>query len=277
MKVLFFALSVLFPPSLLAQVTMKDGKILVNSELLCHYQEGERKANDAKHHSSPVFSQISEDFRDVYFTAPADGFTAVAMEARVLAHARLAYLTHYYSIRFFATGHVINIAYKPLRMEAFVKDLASFGIFRNGSFSPDNIPALVQKWRARDGILEDEIINTGVSESYVSQGTESIQDSVVSNILVRNGNIYRGDSVIAHYKEGPPLDPRAFARHGNKTYYISDLSGKHIMVLSVGRHRSQVYALLVSNQQEFTFITPDKSEARLIRAATGFLMLLHAI
>jgi hypothetical protein len=261
-----------------AQVKLKGDRILANDTVYCYYREGESVPSDMQHHTS--LSVPSGDFKDRYFTAKADSFLALSMEAKILAHPRLAYLTYYYSIRFFTTGEEFNISYAPLRAEAFIKDLVKYGVFHQGYYQEDAARKLMKRWKTKVGVIEDKIVSEGVSKSYIRTGEQPTSDSLVQDIVISKGKIYSGDSIIATYKKGPPYDParsNTAVKSSLITYYVRDLSGKDVMVITVPALRSETFLLLLPEMEELKMITPDKSEEKLLRAAAGVLRLRKEI
>lgn len=259
-------------PALFAQqIRMKAGKVLAGSEVYCLYSEGQEKNDDLLLHTQEGLSPGS-DFKDIWFSNRTDSANVIAMEAKVLAHPRAAYLIYHYSIRFFPAGEVLNIRYRPLRSESFVKDLVKYRVFVNGSYNQAGALELIGHWRKKDDYLSDDWIASGVSTAYVQSGKEKVYDELVSNLSVLQGKIYRNDTLIARYHEGAPYNPGESAQ-GRKTYYVQTPEGLNLMVLTVPAARSVAFALMLPGKEKLELVTPDKSEEKLMRVAAGILIL----
>jgi|GEM_PF-6950042 len=256
-----------------AQAMMKNGVVWENGTKYCYYLEGPAKMNSMKHHAAPGMATVSKDFRDKYFLSKNDSFLAIAMEAKVLAHSRKAYLTYFYSIRSYVSGEEVHIAYHPLRVEAFANDLVKYKVFENGVYNDKGARMLMKKWRTKYEVVDSKLLETGVVTAWAKMGTEATEDSIAKEIVVQDGKIYFRDSLLGYYKAGAPLDPRRMNRVGLSTYYVQNLKGEHVIALTVPELRSVVFMRLMKTKEELQLVTADKTTERLVRAAAVVMLM----
>ena len=277
-KITMIVCLVCTPVSVSAQpdVVMKRGKVLVDGKQYCYYQEGQGRTSAQYLHVMDRSADVSPDFHNWYIFS-LDSQLVITIEARSIAHSKKAYLEHYYSIKFLPTGDVINSRFHPLRVESFVKDLVKFGVLKNGAYQHEAAAKVVQRWKVKPESIRDEYLAGGVTEPYVTVGKRAVQDSLVQDIKVEGGWIYKGDSIIATYREGPAYNPNEFMPTGRKTYYVRNNNGEDVLVVVAPNQRSQVFVMLLPEKEQVQFITPDKSEERLIRVATGLLLIRHKL
>ena len=256
-----------------AQAVMKNGVVWENGTKYCYYLEGPAKPNNMKHHTAPGLATVSEDFRDKFFLSRNDSFLAIAMEAKVLAHFRKAYLTYFYSIRSYVSGEEVHIAYHPLRAEAFAKDLVKYKVFEDGVYNDKGARMLMKKWRTKYGVVDSKLLETGVVTGWVKMGTEATEDSIAKDIVVQDGKIYFRNTLLGYYKSGAPLDPRRKNSVGLNTYYVQNIKGEHVIALTVPELRSVVFMRLMKTKEELQLVTADKTTEKLVRAAAVVMLM----
>lgn len=236
------------------RVTMKNGNVLKNDSVYCLYE--------TDNYEYPAYIFSTKDKEQLVFA-----------DARDLSTVSELYMVHYYCISFPQLGEEFSIRFHPYRMQYFIEDLVKYDVFREGRWNPDGAEALIKAWSKKMDILSPEKIAGGTSIYSNPANNHATGDSLLAGISFHDDNIYRGDSVIGRYRINKEPVKEQGVMQGQFFYAFYDLKGNRLARITAPGLRSVAYIKMEDEEKSLAILCPDKSELKMLRVATGILLL----
>jgi hypothetical protein len=235
-------------------VLLQNGKLMTGDSVYCLYE------TDDYDYPSYVFSTRNTE-------------QLVFADALDLSTAEELYMVHYYRVSFPLLGEEFYIRYQSNRIQYLAEDLVKYGVFADDRWNPDAAHKLVAAWRKKVDNLSPKKIAGGTSVFSNPAANTPPHDSLLAGISFRENNIYRGDTVIGKYEvDEQPVRGGAFNR-GHVYYYFMDLKGNRLAQVIAPQLRSVAYMKIGDEERSLQLLCPDKSPEKLLRVATGVLLM----
>lgn len=235
-------------------VVLKNGKVWVQDTAYCLYE------TDDATYASYIFSTPGAE-------------QLVFADACDLSVSDELYIVHYYRISFPELGEELFIRYHPYRMESLAADLVKYKVFRDGIWNPVGAEALIKAWRQKIDILAPEKIASGSSIFSNAARNTPVQDSLLAGIRFQQQKIYRGDSVIGAYNADVQPVHNGIYQRGQAFYDLYDRNGNRLARITAPRRRAVAYMKIGDEEPSLQLLCPDKSDEKILRVATGVLLL----
>jgi hypothetical protein len=234
-------------------VTLKNGRLLAGDSVYCQYE------TDDYDYPSYVFSTKNTE-------------QLVFADALDLSTADELYMVHYYRVSFPLLDDEFYIRYQSNRIQYLAEDLVKYGVFQDDHWNPDAAQKLIAAWRKKVDHLAPEKIAGGTSIFSNPAANTAPHDSLLAGISFHDNNIYRGNAVIGKYEvDEQPVRGGSFNR-GRVYYYFMDLKGNRLAQVIAPQLRSVAYMKIGDEDKSLQLLCPDKSTEKILRVATGVLL-----
>lgn len=264
--------------SMAQDIKMHDGKVLVNNNPYCLYEQDGNKAPVLE--ISNVSSIIKDnpdisgsDFHNYIFSTP-DGEQSIFVIAKVLAATDNAFLQYYYCIRFPQLAKEINITYHPYLVEYLAKDIVKYDVFSDGHWNEGGAEKLASAWEKKISVISDKSIASGESRFYNVSPILSPEEENNTSIKVSHQKIYVSDTLFGSYELSTNI--KAIGVRGSakddRLYIIYDTHHNELGAFRVPMLRSSVFFLPSGKKDYIEILTAQRNEAILIRLAVKILL-----